>query len=98
MTRIQTYLEKKEIKDQEFIETFNKIVSCENERQSKFSRVKVNELKEDKEEKMEMRTVRAEIAELREAVERLTMTKSSVASENKKTTQEIMSAMPGTRE
>ena len=80
------YLEKKEIKDEELIETLNKIVSRENERQSKFSKVKVNELKEDKEEKMEMRTVRAEIAELREAVERLTTTKSSVTLENKKTT------------
>ena len=79
------YLEKKEIKDEELIETLNKIVSRENERQSKFSKVKVNELKEDKEEKMEIRSVRAEIAELREAVERLT-TKSSVASEGKKTT------------
>ena len=43
------YLEKKEIKDEELIETLNKIVSRENERQSKFSKVKVNELKEDKE-------------------------------------------------
>ena len=84
------FLEQKDIEDETLIESLNKIVSRETERQSKFGVKKVSELKIDSDERSDhagMRAVRAEISELRLAVEQLVSAKSSPVSETDKSKQ-----------